>query len=95
MHFSGKDNRLVTIWRVDFPSGASNKSDLLPGAFNGPDMIFWKNHTTSQDKIIRKKHSSSTSLPPDLIPAGASLQPDLISAGTSFHLDLITSCASP
>ena len=76
------------MWRVDFPSGASNKSDLLPGAFNGPDMISWKNHTTSQDKIERTKHSSSTSFQPDLIPAGASLPQDLIPAGASLQPDL-------
>ena len=82
------------MWRVDFPSGASKKSDLLPGAFNGPDIVFWKNHKTSQHKIQRKKHSSSTSLQPDLIPPGASFEPDLIPAGASLESDLIPPGAS-
>ena len=94
MYTLGKDNRLVSIWRVDFPSGASKKSDLLPGAFNGPDIVFWKNHKTSQHKIQRKKHSSSTSLQPDLIPPGASFEPDLIPAGVSLEPDLIPAGAS-
>ena len=28
----GKDNRVKSTWRVDFPSSASNKSDLPAGA---------------------------------------------------------------
>ena len=36
----GKDNRFESIWRVDFPRGASYKSDLPAGAFNGPDLNF-------------------------------------------------------
>ena len=48
--YLGKDNRVQCTWRVVFSSGASDKSDLLAGAFLGPDLIFlYKSRNLSRD----------------------------------------------